>query len=125
MELLQEAFPKISHVAVLWETANAGNAVSLREMKVAAEALRITLQPLEFRSPDDFEPAFSTIKKERANASTKEHCHQDALSTDRGPCGQEPLAGDVSGQGIRGRWWPHVLWAEPLRPVSGRGEVRG
>lgn len=37
-------------------------------MKVAAEALRITLQPLEFRSPDDFEPAFSTIKKERANA---------------------------------------------------------
>jgi putative ABC transport system substrate-binding protein len=68
LELLQEAFPKISHVAVLWETANAGNAVSLREMKVAAEALRITLQPLEFRSPDDFEPAFSTIKKERANA---------------------------------------------------------
>jgi putative ABC transport system substrate-binding protein len=68
VELLKEAFPNISHVAVLWETANAGNAVSLREMKVAAEALRITLQPLEFRSPDDFEPAFSTIKKERANA---------------------------------------------------------
>jgi len=62
VELLKEAFPKISHVAVLRETANAGNAVSLREMKVAAEALQVTLQPVEFRSPDDFERAFSAIK---------------------------------------------------------------
>ena len=68
MEVLREAFPKISHVAVLWETANAGNTASLREMKVAAEGLRITLQPLEFRSPDDFESAFSAIKREHASA---------------------------------------------------------
>jgi ABC-type uncharacterized transport system substrate-binding protein len=68
MEVLKEALPKISRVAVLWETANAGNAVSLREMKVAAEALQVTLQPVEFRSPDDFEPAFSAIKKEHASA---------------------------------------------------------
>jgi len=68
LELLKEAFPKISHVAVLWETANAGNVVSLREMKVAAEALRVTFQPLEVRGPDDFEPAFSAIKRERASA---------------------------------------------------------
>ena len=68
VEPLKEAFPKISHVAVLWETANAGNAVSLREMKVAAEALQVTLQPVEFRSPDDFERAFSAIKREHASA---------------------------------------------------------
>ena len=68
MEVLKEAFPKISHVAVLWETANAGNTGSLKEMKVAAQALRLTLQPLEFRSPDDFETAFSAIKREHANA---------------------------------------------------------
>ena len=68
MEVLREAFPKISHVAVLWETANAGNTASLREMKVAAKGLRITLQPLESRSPDDFESAFSAIKREHASA---------------------------------------------------------
>jgi putative ABC transport system substrate-binding protein len=68
MEVLQEAFPKISHVAVLWETANAGNTASLREMKVAAEGLRITLQLLEFRSSDDFESAFSAIKREHDSA---------------------------------------------------------
>src|SRR4029077_14587344 len=68
MEVLKETFPKISHVAVLWETANAGNAVSLKEMKVAAQALRLTLQPLEFRSPDDFESVFSAVKREHASA---------------------------------------------------------
>ena len=68
LELLKEAFPKISRVAVLSETANTGNAASLGEMKVAAEALRVTLQRLEVRGPDDFEPAFSAIKRERASA---------------------------------------------------------
>ena len=68
VQLLKEAFPKISHLAVVLETANAGNAVSLKEMKVAAEALQVTLQPVEFRTPDDFGPAFSTIKREHASA---------------------------------------------------------
>src|SRR5262249_4987970 len=68
LELLKEAFPKISRVAVLSETANTGNAASLGEMKVAAEALRVTLQRLEVRGPDDFEPAFSAIKRESASA---------------------------------------------------------
>ena len=68
LEVLKEAFPKISHVAVLWETANAGNAVSLKEMKAAAQALRLTLQPLEFRSPDDFESVFSAVKREHGSA---------------------------------------------------------
>jgi putative ABC transport system substrate-binding protein len=68
MELLKEAFPNISHIAVLWETANAGNLASLREMKVAAGGLRVTLQPLELHGPNDFEPAFSAIKKDRADA---------------------------------------------------------
>jgi putative tryptophan/tyrosine transport system substrate-binding protein len=68
LELLKEAFPKVTHVAVLWDPANAANARLLGEMKVAAGGLRITLQPLEVRGPDDFEPAFSAIKKGHANA---------------------------------------------------------
>ena len=51
LELLKEAFPKVSRVAVLWDSANPGNALWLGEMKVAAEALRITLQPVEFTVP--------------------------------------------------------------------------
>jgi putative ABC transport system substrate-binding protein len=73
LELLKEAFPKVSRVAVLWwnQTNPSGigqDAFLLGEMKVAAGALRVTLQALELRSLDDFEPAFSAIKGERANA---------------------------------------------------------
>src|SRR6266478_317022 len=35
LELLKEAFPKVSRVAVLWDSANPGNALWLGEMKVA------------------------------------------------------------------------------------------
>ena len=68
LELLKEAFPKVTRVAVLWDPANAANARLLGEMKVAAGGLRITLQPLEVRGPDDFARAFSAIKKEHASA---------------------------------------------------------
>jgi putative ABC transport system substrate-binding protein len=68
LDLLKEAFPKISRVAVLWDPANASNALWLGELKVAAGALRITLQPREAHVPDDLEPAFAAIKRDRANA---------------------------------------------------------
>jgi ABC-type uncharacterized transport system substrate-binding protein len=68
LELLKEAFPKVSRVAVLWDSASRGNALWLREMKVAAEALRITLQPVDVHGPNDFEPAFSAIKKGHVSA---------------------------------------------------------
>ena len=72
LEVLKEAFPQISRVAVIWWNATNppgfGNALLLENMKPAAAALRVTLQPLEVRSLDDLEPAFSTIRKERANA---------------------------------------------------------
>ncbi len=66
LELLKEAFPKISRVAVLWWTDP--NPLLLEDMKVAAGRLRVTLQPLALRGLDDFEPAFSAIKLEKAHA---------------------------------------------------------
>jgi len=68
LEVLKEAFSKVSRVAVLWDSANAGNVVWLAEMKVAAGPVRITLQPLDVHGPGDFERAFSAIKKEHADA---------------------------------------------------------
>jgi len=69
LELIKEAFPSASHVAVLWDPRNGGNAAWLEKLKIAAEPLRITLQPLEIRSgPSDFEDAFSAIKRDHASA---------------------------------------------------------
>ena len=72
LELLKEAFPKVSRVAVLWNRPNPSGAgldvLLLGEMKTAAGALRATLQPLELRGLDDVEPAFAAMKAERASA---------------------------------------------------------
>jgi putative tryptophan/tyrosine transport system substrate-binding protein len=68
LELLKEAFPKVSRVAALWTRPTRGPPTnSLAEIKVAAGALQITLQSLEVHGPNDFERAFSAIKKEHAN----------------------------------------------------------
>jgi putative ABC transport system substrate-binding protein len=73
LELLKEAFPKVSRVGVLWENRTNPSGIGqdellLGEMKAAAGALRVTLQLRDLRGVDDFEPAFSVIKRESANA---------------------------------------------------------
>jgi putative ABC transport system substrate-binding protein len=64
--LLKEAVPKVSRVAVLWDPTYPGNLASLREAQVAAQALGLTLQPREVRTPDDYSSVFATIVRERA-----------------------------------------------------------
>jgi putative tryptophan/tyrosine transport system substrate-binding protein len=68
LELLKEVVPKISRVALISNPANPSNLLSMRETEVAARAFRVQLQSLEVRGPNDLEPAFSAIKKERAGA---------------------------------------------------------
>ena len=68
LELLMEAFPRVSRVAVLLGQTSRSNALSLEEIKVAAGVLQVALQPLQVRGPDDFESTFSAVKRERAGA---------------------------------------------------------
>ena len=67
LELLKEAIPKISRVAVLQTTASAQEQ-AVKESEVAAQTLRIQVQPVQVQSPNDFENAFLTITKGRAGA---------------------------------------------------------
>jgi putative ABC transport system substrate-binding protein len=68
LELLKEAVPKVSRVAVLWNPANASNVIEFKETEVAARALGLKLQSLEVRGPDDFQGAFAGAARNRANA---------------------------------------------------------
>jgi putative ABC transport system substrate-binding protein len=68
LELLKEAVPTLSRVAVLWNAADPGMVLRFREIEAAAQSLGVTLQSLEVRSPNDFEPAFATIVRERPDA---------------------------------------------------------
>ena len=72
VELLKETFPNVSRIAVLfWSGRNligSSEELMLEDTKVTAGALRMTIQPLELRNVDDFQPAFSAIIRERADA---------------------------------------------------------
>jgi putative ABC transport system substrate-binding protein len=62
LQLLKEAVPKITDVAVIWNSANILGAVNLAETKAAARSLGIELGPVvEVRNPDDLDDAFATV----------------------------------------------------------------
>jgi putative ABC transport system substrate-binding protein len=68
LELLKEAFPKISRVAVLWNSANAAQIPLWKETELAAQGLGVQPQSAEVRAINDFDGAFSAILNERAQA---------------------------------------------------------
>jgi len=69
LELLKEAIPTTSRVAVLHDLANPVTVSESKEiLKAAARPLGLTVQSWDMRDADDFERVFAAIIKERANA---------------------------------------------------------
>jgi len=68
LELLKEIVPKLSHVAALGNSAALGNAGLLKEVNLAAEALKLQIQYLDVLSPRDIETSFQSASQERAGA---------------------------------------------------------
>ena len=67
MELLREALPKVSRVAILLQPSYDGG-VQLKTSEVAARSLGVRLQVLKVERPDDFVTAFGEVQKNRAEA---------------------------------------------------------
>jgi ABC-type uncharacterized transport system substrate-binding protein len=65
LELLKEAVPKVSRMAVLYHQAT--RPMFLREAQAAAQVLAVKLQPFEVQSPNELESAFVAMTMERAN----------------------------------------------------------
>jgi len=68
LELLKEAVPSISRVAVLWNPVNPASSHYVTVLRDAAEKLGVTLQPQAVSDPDQFNGAFATMVAERAQA---------------------------------------------------------
>ncbi len=68
VDLVKEAIPSVTSLAVFTNPGNPGNVPYIRHVRAVAEALRLKVQVLEVRSPDDFEGAFATIVRERPGA---------------------------------------------------------
>ncbi len=68
LQLLKEVVPSAEHVAVLWNADDRGMTLRYGEIERAARVLRVTVQPLGVREPEDFELAFSAMTRERPDA---------------------------------------------------------
>jgi putative ABC transport system substrate-binding protein len=68
LELLKEIIPRLTRVAVLGTSTQAGNAQSLNEIELAARAFKVQLQYLDIKDDKDIETAFQAALKGHADA---------------------------------------------------------
>jgi ABC-type uncharacterized transport system substrate-binding protein len=73
LELLKESFPKLSRVAVLYQSIVPGWNINMAEIERSAPLLKIQLQPVGVSSedPHQLETAFSSMIQERSEAFIK------------------------------------------------------
>jgi putative tryptophan/tyrosine transport system substrate-binding protein len=68
VEILRDAFPKMSRVAVLYFLANPGVNPQLSEAERAAKLFGLNVLPIEAKRPEELDPAFAEMAKVKADA---------------------------------------------------------
>jgi putative ABC transport system substrate-binding protein len=68
LEILKEAVPTASRIAVLWNAQDQSMTLRYREIDRAARVLGVSVQPLGVREPDDFDRAFAAMNRDRPDA---------------------------------------------------------
>jgi len=66
LQLLKEAVPRLTRVAVLWNPGDPDKADEWEDLRAAARLLGVQLHSLEVRRAGDFEPALKAAVRERA-----------------------------------------------------------
>ena len=70
LELLKEAFPRITRVAFLWNPSAPSDPILLKEAEAVSGVLKLQIRALEIRSLNDFDTAFSKATREVVHALT-------------------------------------------------------
>src|SRR5262249_55713681 len=68
LEILKEAVPTATRVAILWNPENLTGVPQRNRIALAAQALKVEPRMLEARSPAEIDQAFSVAARERADA---------------------------------------------------------
>jgi ABC-type uncharacterized transport system substrate-binding protein len=68
LEVLKEACPSARRIAILLNPGNPLNATTVQAMRLAAEALKLELHPVEARPPDELQSMVSGMIKSRVDA---------------------------------------------------------
>jgi len=62
LEILRDAFPHFSRLAIVVNAGNSASALELAEIRASARALGVELTPLEIRRTEDIAPALEQLK---------------------------------------------------------------
>ena len=68
LQLLKEAVPRATRVAVLVNPLDLAFGSQMKEVETAAQAMGIRIQRVEAQGPEEFERAFAAMTRERAEA---------------------------------------------------------
>jgi len=68
LQLLKEAVPRLTRVAVLWNPATPYHPKAIEDLKAAAPSLSIELSFVSARTPEAIGPAFSAVSRAHAQA---------------------------------------------------------
>jgi len=68
MELLKEAFPKVSRLAMIWNSSNPGMKLRAKETVASAGPLGVTVQDRGVRDLEGLEGLFTILSKDRPDA---------------------------------------------------------
>ena len=68
MQLLKEAVPQAALIAILWNANDQGMTLRYREIERAARTLRVEVQALGVRGPEDFSTAFGAMTRRKPDA---------------------------------------------------------
>jgi putative tryptophan/tyrosine transport system substrate-binding protein len=74
LQLLKEAVPGISRVAVLWNPTVTTHALLSREAEVAARSLKVQLQVLERKNREDLPTTVTSAKRKPRNSASSVFC---------------------------------------------------
>jgi len=68
LELLREMMPKLTRIAVLWNSANPANTPVMRETVIVTNRLGMKLELVDLRAPDQIEDSLAAIVRHRPDA---------------------------------------------------------
>lgn len=68
LSLLKEIIPQLVRVAVLWNPENPYHPKAIKELKGVAPSLSMELNFVSARTPEEFVPAYSAVRRGRAQA---------------------------------------------------------
>lgn len=68
LELLQSLSPRISRMAILWDSSNPAMAERVKETQIAADRSRVLLRAVGPRTPEELETAFAELARQQPDA---------------------------------------------------------